>query len=163
MRASIPDAALTAFKEGLRGRVAVQGSAEYEEARPIWNAMEWIVFRPVPVFRSRSCPPGLFLLPLPHAVNRIVRRDSIDPGTKIRSPRKLPQLLIPTQKCLLHHLFGIVPIPGHAVSQTENVVAVPLNKNAIRIAIARERALHGNGVALCDGLSAIDARLHPIH
>src|SRR5437773_922848 len=70
--------------------------------------MKWIVFHPVPVFRSRRCPPGLFLLPLPHAVNRIVRRDSIDPGTKIRSRRKLPQLLVATQECLLDHLFGIL-------------------------------------------------------
>src|SRR5437867_6902847 len=37
--ASIPEATLTAFKEGLRGRVAVPGSADYEQARPIWNAM----------------------------------------------------------------------------------------------------------------------------
>ena len=37
--ASIPEAALDAFKEGLRGRVAVAGSAEYEQALPIWNAM----------------------------------------------------------------------------------------------------------------------------
>ena len=37
--ASLHEATLTAFKEGLRGRVAVQGTPEYEEARPIWNAM----------------------------------------------------------------------------------------------------------------------------
>jgi len=40
---------------------------------------------------------------------------------------------------------------------------VPLNKNAIGIAIARERALYGDGVALGDGLGALDALLHPIH
>jgi FAD/FMN-containing dehydrogenase len=37
--AAIPEAALTAFSEGLRGRVAVPGSADYEQGRPIWNAM----------------------------------------------------------------------------------------------------------------------------
>jgi hypothetical protein len=42
-------------------------------------------------------------------------------------------------------------------------VAVPLNQNAIGIAIARERALHGDSVALGDGLGAIDDPLHPIH
>jgi len=40
---------------------------------------------------------------------------------------------------------------------------VPFNKNAISIAIARERALHGGGVALGDGLGAFDTLLHPIH
>jgi len=59
--------------------------------------------------------------------------------------------------------LGIVPIPGHPVGQPENTAAVPLNENAISIAIARERALHGDGVALGDGLGAFDARLHPIH
>jgi len=56
-----------------------------------------------------------------------------------------------------------VPVPGHPVSQPENIVAVPFHKNAISIAIARERALHGDGVALCDGLGAFDALLHPTH
>jgi len=64
---------------------------------------------------------------------------------------------------LLDHLFSIVPVPGHPISQTENIVAVPLNENAISIAIARQRALHGDGVALGDGLGAFDALLHPIH
>jgi hypothetical protein len=40
---------------------------------------------------------------------------------------------------------------------------MPLNENAISITIARERALHGDGVALGDGLGAFDALLHPIH
>jgi len=71
--------------------------------------------------------------------------------------------LISPQKRLLDHLFGIVPVPGHAVGQPENAVAVPLHQNSIGIAIARERALHGDGVALCDGLGAIDALLHPSH
>jgi hypothetical protein len=56
-----------------------------------------------------------------------------------------------------------MPIPSHPVGQPENIVAVPLNKNAISIAVARERALHGDGVALRDGLGAFDALLHPIH
>jgi len=131
--------------------------------RSIWDAIQWIVFHPVPVFRSRRFPPRFFLLPLAHAVNRIVRRDSIHPRPEIRSCRKLPQLLVPAQKCLLDHLFGVVPVPGHPVSQPENIVTVPLNKNAISIAIAREGALHGDGVALGDGLGAFDALLHPIH
>src|SRR5260370_4916048 len=131
--------------------------------RVISDAIQWIVFHPVLVFRSRRFPPRFFLLPLPHAVNRIVRRDSIDPRPEIRSRRKLAQLLIPAQECLLNNLFGIVPLPGHPVSQPENSVAVPLNQNPIGIAIARERALHGGGGALSDGLGAFYALLHPIH
>src|SRR6266849_11061968 len=129
--------------------------------RFILDAIHWIVFHFVPVLRSWSFAPRLFLVPLAHAVNRIVSRDSIDPRPEIRSRRKLTQLLIPAQECLLNHLFGIVPVPGHPISQPENIVAVPLNENAISIAIARQRALHGDGVALGDGLGAFYALLHP--
>jgi hypothetical protein len=40
---------------------------------------------------------------------------------------------------------------------------VPLDENAKGIALARQRALYGEGVASCDGLGALDALLHPIH
>src|SRR5437879_5901816 len=131
--------------------------------RLVLDTVQWIVFHPIAFFDSRRFPPRLFLLALAHAVNGVVRRDSIDPRPEIRSRRKLPQLLITAQERLLDHLFGIVPVPGHAVSQPENVVAVPLDENAIGIAIARERTLYSDGVALRDGLGAIDALLHPIH
>ena len=122
-----------------------------------------IVFHSVAVRCSRGFPPRILFLFLAHAVNRIVRGDAIHPRAEIRSRRELAEFLIAAQKCLLDDLFGIVPIAGHAVSQTENIVAVPLDKNAKGIAIARERALDGDGVALSDGLGAIDALLHPIH
>ena len=54
-------------------------------------------------------------------------------------------------------------IPGHAKGQPEHVVAMPLDENAKGIALARERALDGEGVASCDGLGALDALWHPIH
>src|SRR2546429_4223739 len=90
----------------------------------------------------------LFFLALPHAVNRVIRRNAIDPGSKIRSRCKLSELLIRTQKRLLDHLFGIGPVPGHAISQPENIVAVPLDENAKGIPVASQRAFHGDGVAL---------------
>jgi hypothetical protein len=75
----------------------------------------------------------------------------------------LTELLIRPQESLLNHFFGIVAVPGHAVSQTKNIRAVPLDQNAKGIAITRERTLNGDGVARCDGLGALDALLHPIH
>jgi hypothetical protein len=42
-------------------------------------------------------------------------------------------------------------------------VAVPFDENAEDIAIARERALDGDGVALYHGGGARDALWHPIH
>src|SRR6266851_4848158 len=77
--------------------------------------------------------------------------------------RELPVFLIGPQKSLLDNFFGVVLIPGHAKGQPERVVAVPLDENAKGIALARERALDGEGVASCDGLGALDALLHPIH
>src|SRR5260370_5817511 len=114
--------------------------------RVISAAIQWIVFHPVLVFRSRRFPPRFFLLPLPHAVNCIVGRDSIHPRPEIRSRRKLAQLLIPAQECLLNNLFGIVPVPGHPLSQPENSVAEPRNQNATAIATARDGPLPGNAV-----------------
>ncbi len=131
--------------------------------RLILDAIQGVVFDSVSVLHSGRFPPRFFLLPLTHAVNRIIRRDSIDPGPEIRSSRKLPKFLIAAQERLLDYFLGIVPVPGHAVSQPEDVVAVPLNQDAIGVAIARERALHGDSVAVGDGLGASGARLHPIH
>src|SRR5712692_6225514 len=93
--------------------------------RFILDAIQGIVFHSVRAFHSRWSPSRFFLLSLAHAVNRIVRCNSIDPRPEIRSRRKLPQFLIPAQKRLLDHLFGIVPVPGHPVSQPEDVVTVP--------------------------------------
>jgi hypothetical protein len=75
----------------------------------------------------------------------------------------LAELLIRAQKSLLDDFFGIVLIAGHAVRQPENVVAVALDENAKGIALARERALDGKGVAGGDGLGILDALLHPSH
>src|SRR6266481_3690300 len=76
---------------------------------------------------------------------------------------ELPEFLIRAQKSLLDDFFGVVLIPGHAKSQPEHVVAVPFDENAKGIALARKRALDGEGVASCDGLGALDALWHPIH
>src|SRR6266849_4192390 len=114
-------------------------------------------------FCSWRFPPRLFLPPLAHAVDGIIRRDSIDPRSEVRSRCELSQLLVRPQKGLLNHLFGVVPIPGHAVGQAKNILAVPFDENAKRIAIAGERALDGEGVAVCDGIGALDALRHPIH
>src|SRR6266436_6373611 len=116
--------------------------------RLVLDMIQWIVFHPIAFFRSRRFPPRFFLLALAHAVNGVIRGDSINPRSEVRPRRELPQLLIPAQERLLDDLFGIVPVPSHAVGQPENVVAVPFDENAIGITIARERALHGDGVAL---------------
>src|SRR5260370_16481275 len=79
--------------------------------RVISDAIQWIVFHPVLVFRSRRFPPRFFLLPLPHAVNCLVGRDSIHPRPEIRSRRKLAQLLIPSQTCPLNHPLATSPPP----------------------------------------------------
>jgi hypothetical protein len=76
---------------------------------------------------------------------------------------KLSEFLVRAQESLLHYFFGIGAVPHHAVSQPENVLAVPLDENAVSVAITRQRAFHGDGVALGDGLGAIDARLHSNH
>src|SRR6266851_1660013 len=96
---------------------------------------------------------GLLLLALPAAPL----------PSAVGSRCELSQLLVRPQKGLLNHLFGVVPIPGHAVGQAENTLAVPFDENAKRIAIADERALDGEGVAVCDGIGALDALRHPIH
>lgn len=115
------------------------------------------------VFRSFFTNRGLnlarfFLFALPHAVNRVIRRDAIDPGSKIRPCLKLPKLLIRAQERLLDHFFGVGPAPRHSVSQPENIVAMPLDENAKSIPVAAERAFHGDGVAVSDGLGVLDAR-----
>ena len=104
-----------------------------------------------------------FFLALSHTVNRVIGRDAIDPGSKIRSRLKLSELLVRAQKSFLDHLFGIGPVPRHAVSEPENIVAMPLDENAKRIPIASHRAFDGDGVAVSDGLGVLDARLHSNH
>jgi len=129
----------------------------------IMNKIHRIAFRFLLAFCSWPFPPRVFLPPLAHAVDGIIRRDSIDPRSEVRSRCELSQLLVRPQKGLLNHLFGVVPIPGHAVGQAKNILAVPFDENAKRIAIASERALDGEGVAVCDGIGALDALRHPIH
>ena len=104
-----------------------------------------------------------FFFSLPHAVDRIICGDAINPGPKICSRGKLSELLVRAQESLLNYLFGILTIPSHAISQAENIVAVPLDENAKGIPIARQRALHGDDVALRDGLGVLNARLHSNH
>src|SRR6266852_9247485 len=67
----------------------------FRRRRLVLHSRQWIVLHPVSVFRFRHFPPSFFLLPLPHAVNRVVRRDSIDPSSKICASCELPHLLIP--------------------------------------------------------------------
>src|SRR5205807_9508874 len=94
----------------------------------------------------------LLFLALPHAVNRVIGRDAINPGSKIGSRLELSELLVRAQKRLLDHLFRIGPVPGHAISQPDTNVAVPLNENAEGVPVARQRSFDGDGVALGDGL-----------
>src|SRR4029077_2147523 len=100
---------------------------------------------------------------LAHAVNGVVCGDAINPRSEICACRELPEFLIRAQKSLLDNFFGVVLIPSHAKGQPEHVVAVPLDENAKGIALARERALDGEGVACRDGLGALAALWHPIH
>src|SRR5437879_5329362 len=92
----------------------------FRSRRFVLDAIHGIVVHSIPVFDSRRFSARIFLLSLAHAVNRIVRSDAINPRPEICSCRKLTELLIPAQKRLLDHLFGIVPVPGHAVGQPEN-------------------------------------------
>src|SRR5260370_8466468 len=62
--------------------------------RLVFDAIQGVVFYSVSVLHSGRFPPRFFLLPLTHAVNRVIRRDAIDPGPEIRSSRQLPTLLI---------------------------------------------------------------------
>ncbi len=105
----------------------------------------------------------VFFFALPHAVDRIIRGNAINPGPKIGSRGKLSKLLVRAQKRLLNHLFRILPVPRHAISQPENIVAVALDENAKGIPVARQRALHGDGVAFRDGPGVLIARLHSNH
>src|ERR671923_246590 len=106
---------------------------------------------------------GFFFFALSHAINRVIGCDAINPSPKIRSRFKFSKLLVSAQKRLLDHFFGVGPVSRHAESQPENVVAMPLDENAKGISIASERAFHGDGVAVDDGLGVLDARLHSNH
>ena len=86
---------------------------------------------------------------------RVIRGDAINPRREIGLRRELLQFLISAQKCLLHNFFGVVMISGQAVRQPKNRGAVPLHQNAISIAIARKRALDGDGVGFPNALDAI--------
>jgi hypothetical protein len=68
--------------------------------------------------------------------------------------------LVGPQESLLNHFFCVVLVSRHAVRQPVKIPAVPLDEHAIGVTIARERALHGDGVAIN---GALDAILHPIH
>src|SRR5437899_2227838 len=76
---------------------------------------------------------------------------------------ELSEFLVGAQESLLDDFFGVVLVPGHAVGQPEDMMAVPLDENAVGVAFPRERASDGDGVGLCNGLGALDARLHSNH
>ena len=130
--------------------------------RRIVHQRHGVVFGSFFVYRGLDFA-RLFLFALAHAVNRVIRRDAVNPGSKIRSGGKLSKLLVRAQESLLDHLFGIGPVPGHAISQSENIVAMPLDENAKSVAIARQRSLDGDSVALGDGLVVVDTRRHSDH
>ena len=128
--------------------------------RIVRNTIHGIVFHS---FRAGRFSPRVFFLPLAHTVNGIVGGDAIDPSSEVRARFELTEFLIRSQKRLLDDFFRILPVPGHAVGQPKNILAVPLDKNTKGIALTRESALDGEGVACGDGLGILDALLHPIH
>jgi hypothetical protein len=60
----------------------------------------------------------------------------------------LAEVPVGSQKSLLNHFFRVVLISGHAVRQAKELLAVALDQHAESVALARQRALHGEGIAL---------------
>ena len=131
--------------------------------RIVRNTIHGIVFHSVRASGAGRFSPRVFFLLLAHAVNGVVGRDAIDPSSEVCARFELTEFLIRSQKRLLDNFFRILLVPGHAVGQPKNILAVPLDENAKGIALAREGALDGEGVACGDGLGILDALLHPIH
>ena len=107
---------------------------------------------------------------LPHAVNRVIRRDAISPGAEIGARSELAKILVGAQKSFLHHFLGVVLISCHAIRQAKELLAVALDQHPESIALARERALHGDGIAFSGRvleclavLGASSAFVHPNH
>ena len=66
--------------------------------------------------------------------------------------------------------LGVLLIPGHAVGESKELLAVPFHQHPKRIALARKRALDGDAIALSGRalycfavLRAPSAFAHPNH
>ena len=89
-----------------------------------------------------------------HQIHRAVRDDAIQPGAEIRSRLEPAQLLDTREESFLHHIFGILLVPGHPERQPKDAPAVALDERAKRVAVT----LAGTGQDGC-----CFGRVHLIH
>src|SRR5258708_4985934 len=75
-------------------------------------------------------------------IQRIIRRDAIQPGGETRPRLVFVQLPISPQKGFLHHVLGVLFVSCHAKCKTENGAAMLLDQQSKRVAVARPRPLN---------------------
>src|SRR5438270_12545140 len=81
-------------------------------------------------------------LAAPDKVQRIIRRDAIQPGRETGPCLVFLQLSISPQKGFLHHVLGVLFVSCHAKCETENGAAVLLNQQSKGVAVTRPRPLN---------------------
>jgi len=72
----------------------------------------------------------------------------MQPDPKARSQLELVQAAIGPQERLLHHVFCILFVAGHAVSQSEEGMTVALDKHAKGLFVALAHASHHGGITV---------------
>ncbi len=74
-----------------------------------------------------------------HQVERAVRGDAVKPGAEtgpLIEPRELP---VGAEKAFLHHVFGVLLIASHTISQPEQRTAMALHQHSERVGIPGTR------------------------
>lgn len=79
-------------------------------------------------------------------IERAVDRDSVHPCAEVRALLEPVDLSIRPKKCLLHHIVGIVFVPGHAIRHSEDGPTVPLDESSEGIRIAASGPAHGREI-----------------
>src|ERR1700682_6242837 len=94
---------------------------------------------------------GLFLTLIappadPDEIQRTVGRDTVQPSGETGARFVAVDLLPGPQEGILHHVFRVLFVSRHAISQTEDRPAVALYQESKRTTIARPRPFEGAAV-----------------